>query len=169
MICSPFELRRTNERNKGSALSEPTSERGIMDFDEQNSGNLEGHGPAGSPEEAGKGEFTREDPRGAPVPDLMRKALELGFTGLFTTEQAIRRALGESLPQEWVDFVSDQSERTRADFTNALVSEFGRSLDNLDLAETLDQFLSGRTIELTTRIRVLPRADTDSDSKETKA
>jgi hypothetical protein len=96
-----------------------------------------------------------------------RKAIELGFTGLFTTEQTIRRALGETVPQDWVDFVSSQSERTRADFTDALVKGVGRSLDNLDLAETLDQFLSGRTIELTTRIRILPRAETDSGSKET--
>ena len=138
-----------------------------MAFDERNPGNSR---RARSPEDRGgsaEPATSREDPRGAPIPDLVRKALELGFTGLFTTEQTIRRALGDSLPQEWVDFVTDQSERTRADFTDALVKEFGRTLDNLDLAETLDRFLSGRTIELTTRIRVLPRAKADSDSHET--
>jgi hypothetical protein len=49
------------------------------------------------------------------------------------------------------------------------VKELRRSLDNLDLVETLDQFLSGRTIELSTRIRILPRAETDTDSNETEA
>lgn len=120
-----------------------------------------------SREDFAKSGETERDPRGAPVPDLVRKALELGFTGLFTTEQTIRRALGDTVPQDWVDFMSSQSERTRADLTDAVVKEVGRSLDNLDLAETLDQFLSGRTIELTTRIRVLPRAESDSERNET--
>ena len=67
-----------------------------MDFDERNPGNSRrARSPEdreGSPESA----TSREDPRGAPIPDLVRKALELGFTGLFTTEQTIRRALGDS-------------------------------------------------------------------------
>ncbi len=140
-----------------------------MDFDERNPRSSRRAGFAEDGENTAEPETSREDLRGAPIPDLVRKALELGFTGLFTTEQTIRRALGDSVPKEWVDFVTDQSERTRTDFTDALVKELRRSLDNLDLVETLDQFLSGRTIELSTQIRILPRAETDTDSNETEA
>ena len=105
-----------------------------MDFDERNPGNSRRAGVTEDRESTAEPETSREDLRGAPIPDLVRKALELGFTGLFTTEQTIRRAFGESVPKEWVDFVTDQSERTRTDFTDALVKEVRRSLDNLDLA-----------------------------------
>lgn len=153
---------------RGFQFSRPIGPgRVTMNTDEQDRADPYGNSPLDTPEEFAETQGSASDPRGAPIPDLVRKAIELGFTGLFTTEQTIRRALGETVPQDWVDFVSSQSERTRADFTDALVKEVGRSLDNLDLAETLDQFLSGRTVELTTRIRILPRAETDSGSKET--
>jgi hypothetical protein len=47
------------------------------------------------------------------LPDVFRKMMAMGLSGLFTTEAAVRGALGDSVPREWVDFVSEQSERTR--------------------------------------------------------
>ena len=94
-----------------------------------------------------------------PVPDFVRRALELGFASFFTTEQTIRRAVGETIPKDWIDFVSAQSDRTRKEMTDAIVSEAARSIERMDLMDTLDGLFSGRTIEINAKIRLAPRDD----------
>ena len=59
--------------------------------------------------EAGKGS-SESDPAGF-FPDLLRKGLSLGFTGFFMTEEAIRRALGDSVPRDVIEFVLEQFNR----------------------------------------------------------
>ena len=86
------------------------------------------------------------------LPELMRRTLTLGFTGLFLTEEAMRKALGDSVPREWVDFVFSQSERTRADMVDRLSREFGRALSALDPVELLRRLFEGQTIEVSARI-----------------
>jgi hypothetical protein len=100
--------------------------------------------------------------RAGGVPEIFRKMMALGFSGLFTTEAAIRGALGDSVPRDWVDFLSDQSERTRAEFTQRLAEEFGKVLRDVDLAALASELLEGRTIEVQASIRLSPR-DEDAD------
>jgi|GEM_PF-6847066 len=88
------------------------------------------------------------------LPEFVQRALEIGLTGFFTTEQTLRRALGETLPQEWIDFLDAQGERTRKEMTDAVVAELGRSLERLDISEALDTLLAGRTIEINAKIRL---------------
>ena len=104
-----------------------------------------------------------------PIPDIVRKAIAMGLTGFFSTEQTIRKALGDTLPQDWLDFVSQQSERTRGDLTEAIASEVGRSLRTIDLTKVADQLLSGRTLEVTARIRLLPLDDDNDNDNDKKA
>ena len=100
-----------------------------------------------------------DDTPTVPVPDFVRRALELGFASFFTTEQTIRRAVGETIPKDWIDFVSAQSDRTRKEMTDAIVSEAARSIERIDLMDTLDGLFSGRTIEINAKIRLAPRED----------
>jgi hypothetical protein len=91
------------------------------------------------------------------LPELMRKALSIGFSSFFVTEEAFRKALGETLPKDWIDFVVEQSGRTRTDFVDRLGSEVGRTLENADLAAMLEQLLEGRTLEIKAEIRLGPK------------
>ncbi len=86
------------------------------------------------------------------LPDLMRRTLTLGFTGLFLTEEAMRKALGDTVPREWIDFVLEQSERTRAELVDRLSREFGRALSALDPVELLRRLFEGQTLEVSARI-----------------
>lgn len=97
-----------------------------------------------------------------PIPEMVRKALAVGLAGFFSTEHTIRKALGDTVPREWVDFVSSQSERTRGDLTDAIAQEVGRTLRSIDLTHVADQLLTGRTLEVSARIRLLP-LDNDND------
>ena len=93
------------------------------------------------------------------IPDLMRRAISLGLSGFFFTEEAIRKALGDALPKDLQDFAIEQSNRTRADFLERLSYELGRSLENIDVAAVLAQLLQGRTLEVSARIRLRDDGD----------
>jgi hypothetical protein len=101
------------------------------------------------------------------LPELLRRGLTLGFTGLFMTEEAIRRALGDSVPKDTLQFLLAQSERMRSDFLDRLAKEFGRVLTSMDPVEIAHRLLDGRTIEITTRFRVV-RDPEAKDEKERK-
>ena len=91
------------------------------------------------------------------LPDLLRRALTVGFSGFFLTETAIRKALGDTLPKDWIDFAIDQSERTRAEFIERMAFEVARSLENVDLATVLTRLLEGRTLEVKAELRLGPK------------
>jgi hypothetical protein len=93
------------------------------------------------------------------IPDLMRRAIAMGLSGFFFTEEAIRKALGDAMPKDLQDFAVDQSRRTRAEFLERLSYEIGRTLENVDVAAVLAQLLAGRTLEVNARIRL--RDDTE--------
>ena len=91
-------------------------------------------------------------------PDLLRRGLTLGFTGLFLTEEALRKALGDSVPRDVFEFMLDQSQRMRAEFLDRVSKEFGRALERIDPVEVLRRLLEGRTIEVSARFRLVPKA-----------
>jgi len=88
------------------------------------------------------------------IPDLVRRALSAGFSGIFMTGEALREALGDSVPREWADFAADQSARTRSEFIDRMSVEMGRALENVDWATVLAALLEGRTLEVTAQVRL---------------
>ena len=92
------------------------------------------------------------------VPELVRRALSLGLSGLFLTEEAIRKALGDAVPRDWTDFVVHQSDRTRKEFLERLSFEIGQSLEKIDLSRVLADLLEGRTLEVKAEIRLSPKS-----------
>jgi hypothetical protein len=100
-------------------------------------------------------EGSGSDPAGLnPIPELMRRAITLGLTGFFSTEEAVRKALGDTLPKDWTDFLTDTSDRTRSEFLERLSHEIGRVLEGVDLAEVLTRLLEGRTLQVTAEFRL---------------
>jgi hypothetical protein len=93
------------------------------------------------------------------IPELMRRIAAVGLSGFFFTEEAIRKALGDTLPKDWIDFAADQSERTRDEFLERLSLEIGRTLENIDVADVLSRLLAGNTIEVNAEIRLKPTGE----------
>jgi hypothetical protein len=73
---------------------------------------------------------------------------------MFMTGEALRDALGDSVPREWADFAADQSARTRSEFIERLSAEVGRVLEGVDWADVLTALLEGRTLEVNAQIRL---------------
>lgn len=110
--------------------------------------------PTGSTGGAGRDEAADTGGRLNAIPDLVRKAVSLGFSGFFLTEEVIRKALGDTIPKDWTDFAVDQSERTRQEFLERLSFEIAQSLEKVDVAAVLQELLQGRTLEIRAEIRL---------------
>jgi hypothetical protein len=89
-------------------------------------------------------------------PEALRRVLTVGFTGFFLTEEALRKALGDSVPRDVIEFLLDQSQRMRGEFLDRLSREFGRVLDRIDPVELARRLLEGRTLEVSARFRLVP-------------
>lgn len=90
------------------------------------------------------------------IPEMMRRLVAAGLSGFFLTEEAFRKALGDTVPKDWADFASEQSERTRSELLDRLGAEIGRALENVDLTAVLSQLLAGSTVEVKAEIRLKP-------------
>jgi hypothetical protein len=97
------------------------------------------------------------------VSDAIRRMAGVGLAGFFTTESALRKALGETVPKDWVDFVSDQSDRTRQEFMDRIVAEFGKALQGVDTARLMSELLEGRSVEVKAEFRLGPRVPQPDD------
>ena len=110
-----------------------------------------------------------QDERAALLPELFRRAFTLGLSGIFTTEEAFRRALGDTVPRDWVDFAVDQSDRTRSDFTSKMAEEMARVIESMDLEAVLRSVLADHRVELKAEIQLVPREKEQSSRKSGKS
>lgn len=101
-------------------------------------------------------------------PELLRRGLTLGFTGFFLTEEAVRKALGESVPRDVVEFMLDQSERMRKEFLDRISKEFGRTLERIDPVDLARRLLEGSTVEVTARFQLVPKEKFQAEKKKRK-
>jgi hypothetical protein len=110
--------------------------------------------PARWKESGARGKERETSASSGAIPDLMRRALAAGFSGIFMTGEALREALGDSVPREWADFAADQSARTRSEFIERMSVEMGRAIEKIDWSVVLAALLEGRTLEVTAQIRL---------------
>jgi hypothetical protein len=89
--------------------------------------------------------------------EMIRRTLSLGLGGFFMTEEPVRRAISESLPQEWIDYLGRQTGDVRNDLAERLAREFGAWLRGFDLADVLraifDQYEFSAKIDLSARAK----------------
>ena len=100
------------------------------------------------------------------LPELLRRGLSLGVAGFLMTEEALRKALGDNMPKDALEYVVAQSEAMRAEFLDRIGKEFGRAVGALDPVEVASRLLEGRTLEVTARFRLLPKEDDAEDDAE---
>lgn len=87
------------------------------------------------------------------VPEVVKKALYMGVGAAFMTEEGIRKILGEiEIPRDAIQYMVNQSDRTKEQVFGVVQTEVRNFLDRLDLSGTAKQILDGMTLELTTTI-----------------
>ena len=102
------------------------------------------------------------------IPEMMRRAVAMGLSGFFLTEEAIRKAVGDTLPRDWADFMVEQSERTRSELMDRLGAELSRTLGSVDVVEMFGRLLEGRTIEVKAEFRLKPMDEEAAKAPESR-
>ncbi len=75
--------------------------------------------------------------------EIVRRAAAAGFSSFFMTEEAIRQALSENVPKDWVDYIARQSATMRTEVVERMVREFSVWLQRIDTEE-----LSRKVVQL---------------------
>src|SRR3990170_4288458 len=92
--------------------------------------------------------------------DLARRALTTGIGAVFLSEESLRTQLAEmKLPKQAMAYVGSQADRTKRDIVNAIARETREFLSRLEVDKVLSRALVGTTVEIQTRIRILPKDD----------
>lgn len=100
--------------------------------------------------------------------EIVRRAASVGLSSLFLTEEAVRKALADTLPQDWADYLARQGQEVREDLVDRVMEELRRWLQQLDPQElprllarsVLDQYDFTVTID----VKASPRAGAEAPS-----
>lgn len=90
--------------------------------------------------------------------DLARRALMTGIGAVFMSEETLKSSLGEmKLPKEAMGYVVAQADRTKKEIVAAIARETREFLSKLEVDKMVARALVGNTIEISTKIRVVPK------------
>lgn len=101
------------------------------------------------------------------VQEILQRALSLGLSSLFSTQETVRKAMGEAMPPEWVDFASEQSNRARQEFIDRLSTQIEALIQRIDVKELVETVMQGRTVEVKASLKILPPKGSKRDAEAT--
>lgn len=104
------------------------------------------------------GPARRQLPFESLIQEAIRRAASLGFSSFFLTEEAIRKAFSEVVPQDWVEYVGKQGNEMRDEMIERLAGEFSSWLRSVDVAEILGDLLKDYEITATVQLSATPRS-----------
>jgi hypothetical protein len=117
--------------------------------------------PAGQAQAAGPTSPSDPGARSGPIEGLLqeviRRAATIGLGGFFLTEEAIRKALSDVVPQDWVRFVVRQSQEARRELIERVAQEFGSWLQALDPRSVARAILEDLTFSIRIDVSAEPR------------
>jgi len=91
------------------------------------------------------------------IGDLARKALMSGIGAVFMSEENLRQQLSEmKLGKDAVGYVVGQADKTKREIIDVVARETRAFLSRLEVEKMVGRMLMGTTIEVQTRIRILP-------------
>jgi hypothetical protein len=91
------------------------------------------------------------------VPELVKRVAVAGLGALFMTEEGIRSLAGQlKLPKEALGFLVSQAEKTKDDIGRIVSDEVRRFLQSDKLRQEFLKLLTGTTIEINAKVRLVP-------------
>jgi hypothetical protein len=118
------------------------------------------HDDAEDEEARGERESRRRPPPG-PLESLfqeaIRRATGLGISGLASTEEAVRKAVNERVPPDWLRFLSEQGGELRKELLERIAAEFGAFLRSPELDAKLRRLLDDYELRISLRRSADPR------------
>jgi hypothetical protein len=106
-------------------------------------------------ERDGEGRFSSKT-----IGDLARRALMSGIGAVFMSEETLRQQLSDmKLGKDAVGYVVGQADKTKREIIDVVARETRAFLSRLEVEKMVGRMLMGTTIEVQTRIRILPNAE----------
>ncbi|MBM4279880.1 MAG: hypothetical protein FJ137_03735 [Deltaproteobacteria bacterium] len=94
------------------------------------------------------------------IGDMARRALMSGIGAVFLSEENLRQQLSEmKLGKDAVGYVVGQVDKTKREIIDVVARETRAFLSRLEVEKMVGRMLMGTTIEVQTRIRILPNKD----------
>ena len=109
-------------------------------------------------------ETNEGEPQPGGVTDSIRKAVFGGLSSIFMSEESLRGQLGE-LPRDALNYLTNQTEKTRQEFYGIVTREFRTFLEGLDLSREIPKIPKGMTVEVNASIRISDAGVPDIDIK----
>lgn len=92
------------------------------------------------------------------IGDLAKRALMTGIGAVFMSEESLKSQLSDmKLPKEAMAYVVGQADKTKKEIVTAIARETREFLSKLEMDKVLARVLAGTTIEIQTRIKILPK------------
>ena len=90
--------------------------------------------------------------------DLAKRALTTGIGAVFMSEETLRSQLSElKLPKEAMGYVVSQADKTKRELVEVIARETRAFLSRLEVEAMIGRMLTGTTIEINTRIKIMPK------------
>jgi hypothetical protein len=90
--------------------------------------------------------------------DMAKRALMSGLGAVLTTEESLKSSLQDmKLPKEAMNYLVSQADRTKREIIEVVARETRTFLSHMEIEQMLGRALTGTTIEISTRIRILPK------------
>lgn len=103
-------------------------------------------------------DFPKDEPKSR-LPDSIRKALVGGLSAVFMTEEGIRNAVSDMrLPKDAINFLAQQTERTRRELGRMVSEEVKGFLGNIDINRALRKAIAGMRVEVRAELRFVDDA-----------
>jgi hypothetical protein len=97
---------------------------------------------------------------GKMIGDLARRALMTGIGAVFMSEDALRGTLNDlKLPKEAMHYVVGQADKTKRELVTTIARETRAFLGTIEIDKMIARALAGTTLEVSARIRVVPKPD----------
>jgi hypothetical protein len=91
------------------------------------------------------------------IPDILRRAVDVGASALFTTEEGIRRLATEfQLPRDVAAYLLTQASSSKDEVLRIVAQEVRRFLETVNLSGELQKLLTSLSFEIKTEIRFIP-------------
>jgi len=94
------------------------------------------------------------------IPDVLKKAIVLGVSGEFFSEDTIRKMLSEiQLPQDLIQFIIQQTSKSKNELIRIIAEEIRNVIVQAQLGEQVKKFIKGFKINIKLEVSFDPRDD----------
>jgi hypothetical protein len=94
------------------------------------------------------------------IPDVVKKAIVLGVSGEFFSEDTIRKMLSEiQLPSDLVQFIIQQTSKSKNELIRIIAEEIRNVIVQAQIGEQIKKFIKGFKINIKLEVSFDPRDD----------